>query len=386
MIKNKINLQAVAPGNIREQRKKINLLYPQRGSAEVVLTTYGEYLLIVNSYSISENQVKRTAEYKQAIYEVSSSMAAAFKSEDMAYCHLEKKAIKIKTKEIYEAEIRNMKPQKYARRSFNILKPTKQEVRELLNKEAESVFFGKAKDTKAIDKFVNSKCATLFADRYKAWEDAKALFDEIENAQAIKTNNEYQSQFEILRTGKLDFLAGDEQVVSDALSALETKIVSPYKISLDTVYSQNTCTLDVEAHIPQNLPISTEKVNLLQSGKVSIKAKLIKEQEDAKTDALLGVSFFLCSYLFDVSPNIKYINFMLTDAVQQNAYYWVRFERTAFARSVQSGNIYPPVDLYQYENILSMKDVRGALIILSQSLPDMRIAAKVKIANIIRNN
>ncbi len=386
MIKNKISLQAVAPGNITEQRKKIVLSYPHYGSAEVILTTYGAYQLSSLPYSVSENQVKRLPEYKDAISEVSTNMVAAFENEDNAYCHLEKKAVKIKDKEVYEAELRTMKPQKYTRRIFNISKPTQQEIRDLLNKEAENVFFGKPCSVKDIDKFINSKCETLFADRYKAWEEAKALFDEIENAQSIKTNNEYQMQFDILRSSKIDFIAGEEQIVSDTIAALEAKIISPYRISMDTVYSQEKCTLDVEAHIPQNLPIPTEKANILQSGKISIKAKLIKEQDQNKTDALLGISFFLCSYLFDVSPNIKYINFMLTDAVRQNAYYWVRFDRSSFAKSIQGGKIYPPVDIFHYENILSMKEVRGALNILPEPLSDMRVNAKAKLSEIVNNS
>lgn len=380
MIKNKLNIPSTPAGNIKDQRRSFRLPYPHKGSAEVVLTTYGAYQLNVNSYSASENQVKRTLEYKNAISDVSNDMATAFDKEQDAYCHLEKKAVKIKAKEVYEAEVNNMRPQSYTRKAFGISKPEQKEIRELLAQEANSVFFGQKIDTKAIDKYVNSKCEVAYADRYKAWEAAKQLFDEIENAQAAKTNNEYQIQFDALHARKQEFIAGDEQTVSDALDELEGIIVSPYKLGVDTTYNQEKGELDVEARIPQNLMISTDKVNILQSGKVSIKAKLVKEQEQDKTDALLGVSFFLSSYLFDVSPNIRYINFMLTDAVRQNAYYWVRFERKAFSLSTQGGKIFPPVDIFQYENILTMSDVRGALTIQTTPLPDMRADAKARLA------
>ncbi len=347
-------------GNMTDKSEKVSFYYPKHGYAVVKLTSYGNYDIDMNSYDVTESSFKRMSEYKDAVIRVSQKMVDAYEKENDAYTRMENQFQQVHGKDYYERKLEGKVPQKYVRRTYDVPKTKDSEVRELLKKEAESYFHGKNPSVTEVDKFINQRCEVAYAERYNYWEEAKKIFDEIETSHEEKENERFMQQLNDERMKMRSFIDGDEQtVIVDLKKALEGMSI-PLNLSIEADYDQSLSRLDVDIIMDDGLNVPANKASILSTGKISIKSKLVREVEEAKTYCGISLLYYMASVLFNVSPNINKVGLTLWDEAKLNGLCWVEFAREKFQK-LRKSQVFPVSDINSCYPVLDMRQNRDAL-------------------------
>jgi len=360
MAKSSFHILRTDIGKMTDKNEKISFHYPKHGFAIVKLTTYGNYIIEMNSYDVTEGSFKRMPEYKDAIIRVSQKMVDAFEEEDKAYTHMESQFQQVHGKDYYERKLEGKVPQKYVRKTYDVEKPKEAEIRELLKKEAESYFHGKKISIIDVDKYVNQRCEVAYADRYRYWEEAKKLFDEIESYHEEKENERFMQQINDERVKMRSFIDGEEHIVMADLKRSLEGITIPLNLSLEVDYDQSLSRLDADIILDDGLNVPTTKASILSTGKISIKAKLIREIEEAKTYCGISLIYYLASVFFNASPNINKVGLTLWEKAKLNGLCWVEFDRSKFQK-LRRSQVSPVSNISSHYPVLEMRQNRDAL-------------------------
>ncbi len=364
MVTNKITILSSCEDFATPQKTTFRLMHPHYGNATITLDANADYFIRATSSTATENAIKRMDTFKRAIVDVTNLMIDAFTKNTEQYTLIKTKVVKPQKKSKYENEVTMLSPKKYSKRSYSVHAPTMNEVMAMLSIEADNYFHGKEHSHTDKEKYIRSKCEIIFSDRYKAWEDAKALFNEIESAHALKLDTQYQSDYENERNAKLDFINGDETLVKSALNNLSSQMSLPFFASLSTSYSQSNSRITADLCIDRPIEIPDKKAVALSSGKISIKSKTKTELDQELTDTIIGVAYYVASHLFNVSPNVAFVDLSITDKINRVRYFTVSFERDLFITNTRNHRYYnPEIDIFNYETDLSLRSVRGASVI-----------------------
>ena len=323
------------PEAVQGQSRSFSFTYPHHGNGTITLTANGVYNLSLNSWDTSDASARRTNEFKDAMFNVSNDLVKAYESYAAIYTNIHGKMIKLHRKSYYEGKLPRVVLETYKRKAFGFYPPTKAEVKGDLENEAEKKFYGSS-DISQRSAFVDSNIEKLFTDRMEKWNEAKELFDEIENAHEQRENAAFSEKYNLEIQAQNDYLEGSEYLVKDLI--------------------------DIEVELISGVNIPQIKATLLASGKVSVKEKLVREVEEEKTISMLGVIYYIASVAFDASPNIDNVRISLWDAQKQNGLAWINFPRKDILHNTIQQFI-PTMDSFNYERVMNLKDSRGVLVL-----------------------
>ena len=62
--------------------------------------------------------------------------------------------------------------------------------------------------------------------------------------------------------------------------------------------------LNTEIELQNDMNLPTNKTNILASGKISVKDKLVKEMEQFKTETIVSMIYYVAASLFNAAINI----------------------------------------------------------------------------------
>ena len=148
-----------------------------------------------------------------------------------------------------------------------------------------------------------------------------------------------------------NYIIGPFDYVNKSIMDLKTKVHFPFEVTVKTSYSKLESLLDVKAFIPDYIPIPGIKASILSSGKISVKSKLQREKNQDMVLCQLGISYYLCGFLFNISANIKTIRFSLLSSNNGDGYYWVQFPRDQFF-TLDFASIDPLLTLERYPHVI----------------------------------
>ena len=349
------------PQVVQGQSRSFTLKYPHHGNGTITLTANGVYNLSLSSWDTSDASARRTNEFKDAMFNVSNDLVRAYESNLANYTNIHGKMIKIHRKSYYEGKLPKVVLESYKKKSFRFYPPTKEEIKGDLENEAKKKFYRDSEKSQKTS-FVNSNIEALYADRMEKWNEAKALFDEIENAHEQRENAAFSEKYNSEIQGQKDYMEGSEYIVKDAIDSRMSNVTLPYTITVDMSYSQDSHLIDIEVELISGVTVPQIKAALLASGKVSVKEKLVREVEEEKTISMLGVVYYIASIAFDASPNIDNVRISLWDAQKQNGYAWINFSRKDILHNTIQQFV-PTMDSFNYERVMNLKDSRGVLVL-----------------------
>lgn len=133
----------------------------------------------------------------------------------------------------------------------------------------------------------------------------------------------------------------------------------PYRVEICCDYNENLGLLntDIEFYGDMNLP--TNKANILASGKISVKDKLVKEMEQFKTETIVSMIYYVAASLFNASINIRTQRITVWLDGKREGLIWIQFDRSQFSK-LSMRTVNPMLNYYDWPRVDALRKVRGA--------------------------
>lgn len=350
------------------------------GNARLTLTPYGDYSLYIISGGVGETTVKRTDGYKRACETLTKEMYDAYVEESAAYTDIHKGMAKITDKSKYESQLHKLAPKKYTRQGIMLPKPTKKDVENDLINEAKHYLHTHKEDNTTIEEYVKTRIGFQTEIRQTKWQEALEFFETIENAREEKANAINFTEFSAEKAKLQDFIDGTPQVIADGFRKLEDSITIPVSLTVDYKYDQKNGIINLDLILEDAVPVAVMKADILASGKLSVKNKLVRELTNDQTRCTIGLLFLISSHIFSISPNIQTIRLSLWNRSKTHGYIWIEFDAPAFTR-LTPGRLHPELDIYNYPNVANIKAKNNALEIVPIDEESFKNSIQDKIQN-----
>lgn len=332
------------------------------GSATVQLDSLGNYEVLVNGtkFSAQENSAKRDPNYKIAIGDVSSKMVTAFEKLDAEFTAMHKKAARIHKASEYQKKIEALSPQHYERERFTMSRPMREDVRKELEQEA-AIRFADLYDDKRKERtaFVNEHEKDAMATRLRGYEEVQSFFSDIQDDKEARANALFQKEYERQVKEIEFFINGEVSKTETNLRMILGELNLPFRVDISCDYNKDSGLLntDIELYGDMNLPVT--KTNILASGKISVKDKLVKELEQFKTETLISLVYYVAASLFNATINIQTQRVSLWLDGKREGILWIQFDRSKFSR-LSMRTVNPMFNYYDWPHIDALRMVRGA--------------------------
>ena len=355
--------------------------------AEVVLAKDGEYSMTIDgsyAYSIHDAAAKRSPLYKDAIVKVSNEMLRAMEGCDDVYIRLSRKTPRLKRRSTVENKLHKLTLKQYEREQFSLPMPRKAEVEADLQEEANHKFFSVwSGNLSKKREFVSDTLEEEYNERISNWEELKQYHETIQSCVEAQTNVEFQKEYNECKKAIEDELYGDDAYVNQQLFEANSKLnfQIPFDITLDVDYNKVDGIIDATASLPSLITIPNKKAVPLASGKISIKDKLKRELDADTANTLLGLSYYLAGYLFNLSVNVSVVRLSVVTGF--SAYYWVEFERKSFS-TLSFSSLYPLQDFFSHPNVIDY--TKSSIELITESDFKQRIKDAIKVSDLLSQN
>lgn len=355
--------------------------------AEVVLSKDGEYSMTIDgsyAYTIHDAAAKRSPLYKDAIVKVSNEMLRAMEGCDDVYTHLSRKTPRLKRRSSVESQLNKLTLKQYEREKFSLPMPRKTEVESDLQEEANHKFFSVwSSNSSKKSEFVSDTLEEEYNERISNWEELKRYHETIQSCVEAQANAEFLKEYNECKKAIEDELYGDDAFVNQQLFEANSKLnfQIPFDITLDVDYNKVDGIIDATASLPSLITIPDKKAVPLASGKISIKDKLKRELDADTANTLLGLSYYLAGYLFNLSVNVSVVRLSVVTGF--SAYYWVEFERKWFS-ILSFSSLYPLQDFFSHPNVIDY--TKSSIELINESDFRQRIKDAIKVSDLLSQN
>lgn len=332
------------------------------GTATVQLDSLGNYEVLVNGsrFSSLENSAKRDPGYKASVGDVSTKMMVAFEKRDADFTSMQKKAPRMQKLSEHQKKIDDMSPERYERESFPLSHPGREDIRKELEKEAEIRFADLYEDKrKERASFVNEHEKNALAVRMRAYEEVQAFFNDLQDNKEAKANALFLKEYERKKKEVEDFIYGETSKTETNIRMILSELNLPFRIEISCNYNQSMGLLETKIELPMDLEVPKTKTNILASGKISVKDKLVKEVEQSKTDTILSLVYYVAASLFNASINIQTQRVSVVTASMNEGILWIQFDRKRFSR-LSMRTVNPLQNYYDWPRVDALRVVRGA--------------------------
>ena len=287
--------------------------------------------------------------------------------------HLYRKSPKLKTEEGFKAEIASIKPNQYVRKTFDEPAPSKEQIRDELEIEAEQVvsswMFWSLK--KKQQEYVEERLEPYYQQQVEAYNQRRAQHEESENKAEEEYNLQSRKQCEERKQRLSALIEGSnaELLEKEMLRVPDVMSLSfPYHI--EATLNGMTVTLSLTLPQPKDLP-HMEGVRLV-SGNYKIKEIPDKNKKNDYSEWVLGIAIYVASYYLNVSPKINEVNIeghVSMEDFNDISLYNIAFDRTTYGSlSFEELDIDAALSNFKVANKLK-KDVLTALFAVKEEEP-----------------
>lgn len=332
------------------------------GSATVQLDSLGNYEVLVNGnrFSSLENSAKRDADYKPAVNDVSLKMITAFDKRDAEFTAMHKKAARVQKLSDQQKKIDSLTLGKYEREKFSLSRPMREEIRRELEAEAEARFVDLYDDKrKERVAFVNSHEKEAMAARLRAYEEVQAFFNTLQDDKEAKANAAFQKEYNRQKSEIEAFTNGERALVEKNIRMILGKLSLPYRVEISCEYEERTGLLSTEVELHGDMNLPNNKTNLLSTGKISVKDRLVREMEQFKTETIVSMVYYIAASLFNATINIRTQRVTVWLDGKREGMLWIQFDREKFAK-LSMRTVTPMLNYYDWPRVDALRMVRGA--------------------------
>lgn len=322
----------------------------------------GNYEVMVNGsrFSSQENSAKRDAAYKPAIGDISIKMVSAFEKRDAEFTAMHKKAARMQKLSEHQKKIDALSPQQYERESFPLSRPRREDVRRELESEAETSIVALYEDKRnERAAFVNEHEKDAMAARLRAYEEVQAFFIDIQDDKEIRANALFQKEYERQKKEIEDYINGEPSLTEQNIRMILGELTLPYRVEICCDYNENLGLLNTDIKFYGDMNLPTNKTNILASGKISVKDKLVKEMEQFKTETIVSMIYYVAASLFNASINIRTQRITVWLDGKREGLIWIQFDRNQFSK-LSMRTVNPMLNYYNWPRVDALRMVRGA--------------------------
>ena len=332
------------------------------GTATVQVDNLGNYEVMVNGsrFSSQENSAKRDASYKPTVSDISLKMVAAFEKRDAEFTAMHKKTARMQKLSEHQKKISALSPQQYERESFPLSRPLREDVRRELEAEAEIRFSDLYEDKrKERTAFVNEHEREAMAARLRAYEEIQSFFSDLQDDKEARANALFQKEYDRQKKEIEDYINGETTATEGNIRMILGELSLPYRVEISCDYDEKSGLLntDIEFHGDMNLP--TNKTNILSTGKISVKDKLVKEMEQFKTETIVSMIYYVAASLFNAAINIRTQRVSVWLDGKREGLVWIQFDRAKFAK-LSMRTVNPMLNYYDWPHVDALRMVKGA--------------------------
>lgn len=354
------------------------------GTATVQVDSLGNYEVIVNGnrFSPQENSAKRDANYKPAIATISNNMIAAFEKRDAEFTAMHKKASRLKKFADSKKEMEAIVLQRYQREQFPLSRPMREDVRKELDEEAAikfaDLYVDKQKDR---NDYVAEHEKEAMTARLRAYEEVQSFFYELQDYKEARVNacflNEYNRQCKEVQ----NFIDGEPKSTESRILMILGELSLPFRVDISCDYDASIKLLSTEIELYEDMNLPINKANILSSGKISVKDKLVKEFEQFKTETIMSMVYYIAASLFNAAIGINTQQVSVWLKGKYEGLLWIQFDRNRFGKfSLRTVN--PMQNYYDWPRVDTLRMVRGAFQFETMVTSDFQNAIiQVKIEN-----
>lgn len=354
------------------------------GTATVQVDSLGNYEVMVNGsrFSTQENSAKRDAAYKPAVGDISIKMVSAFEKRDAEFTAMHKKAARMQKLSERQKKIDALSPQQYERESFPLSRPRREDVRRELESEAETSIVALYEDKRnERAAFVNEHEKDAMAARFRAYEEVQVFFNDLQDDKEARANIIFQKEYERQRKEIEDYINGESSVTERNIRMILGELSLPYRIGISCDYNVTLGLLNTEIELQNDLNLPTNKTNILASGKISVKDKLVKEMEQFKTETIVSMIYYVAASLFNAAINIRTQRVSVWLEGKREGLIWIQFDRNSFSK-LSMRTVNPMLNYYDWPRVDALRMVRGA----SQFDPFDAVSFKNAITQVMTDN
>ncbi|SFC77332.1 DNA polymerase III, epsilon subunit [Xylanibacter ruminicola] len=296
-----------------------------------------------------------------------------------------RKSPKIKSEEDFIAEIASIKPSQYVRKAFDEPAPSKEQIQEDLETEAEHevsswMFWSLKKKRK---EYVEERLEPYYQRQIEEYnrklaqhEDSENKAEKEYNLQSLKRCEERKQQLTALIEGSNAELLEKEMLrVPDVMS-----LSFPYNV--EATLNGTTISLSLSLPQPKDLP-HMEGVRLA-SGNYKIKEIPDKNKKMDYSNWVWGISFYVAAYYFNISPKIEYVTVeghVKTEDLNNLSLYNMVIDRDKYS-SLNLGEVEidAVLSIFNVTNKLT-KDVLAKLFVTKEKEPKPKTNDEISLTN-----
>lgn len=295
-------------------------------------------------------KVKRTNAYKQAIQRLSGNLEDLYNQYTEKYLSFYKKTPRVMFSQDFMGKLKSLKePLLYSKNHFELAKPNKQEIIEELKQESKEKFkFGFYNFLKKRKEYIENNLEERYSDSVELWEKRKEKHEYEEE----KKYKNYKEQLELYNKEKYRLekaIEGDSDFIEKSVEEILKTIKLP--VSLDFTYAINDNDVIIELKKPEEKIMPDKKVNILSTGKASVKNKTKKEFRDDYNYFVTGLTFFITGHIFKLSPKIENVYFSLFkyETGEKKYLFSVKYDRMTFSK-IKTDNLDSIEAIYMFTN------------------------------------
>ncbi|MBJ2173061.1 DUF4236 domain-containing protein [Aureibaculum sp. A20] len=253
------------------------------------------------------NKLKRTPEYKENLKKIYKRYYNLIIEETTEFTDLYKHILKPITKKEIQDEIEKLKPQKYAKKRFDILKPSKFSIEKELLKEAKSKFNSILfwKNKKKRTQFIADNLETELKKSLENWKTKKENFENSEQTKEKDKNINYHKSFEREKENLIGNLNATEFYVLNNFETVLNEIDIKPEFFIDFEYDEKNKTFLIDLDLPEIEHLPKETASILQSGKISVKKKSEKQLKKEYAECVTGLGLLVAGISFMASAGIE---------------------------------------------------------------------------------
>ena len=208
---------------------------------------------------------------------------------------------------VFEEKLNSLQPETYIRNTFQLPPPDEEKIRsDLLIEAAEKVktwaFWRRGKLRR---EYVSERLPELLTQARRQWNDKKAVFEEMEDAQEQRKKQEYLHDYEMTKLGLQKSIEGDPDFLGVLIDSWISDCTLPFDANIDYSYMPEEKKLLLDVDLPEIEDIPGTKMVKLASGNLSQKKKTQSELKQDYAELVFSLAVFLAANLFGLSPAIE---------------------------------------------------------------------------------
>lgn len=314
--------------------------FPQETDMTVTLHVESQdelhFIVKRNGEPVSQSTIDRIPKksWNAACQELIKKWSEENEEERNELIHLYRKSPKLKTEDDFKTEIASINPSQYVRKTFEEPAPSKGQIQEDLEAEAElevsSWMFWSLK--KKRQEYVEERLEPYYQQQVETYNQRRAQHEEAENKAEEEYNMQSQMRCEERKQQLTALIEGNN------LELLEKEILRvPDVMSLSFPYHVESTLNDTTIYLRLSLPQPKDLHHLegvrLASGNYKIKEISDKNQKKDYSEWVLGIAIYVASYYFNVSTKINTVIIEGHASIEdsnETPLYDIAFDRTTY--------------------------------------------------------